>query len=209
MSNPRGILTTLALVAAAMMVTASSASATSCPNTTTQAPGLSQEAMESSIACLVNEERTSRDLVPVTLNTILRQAGLAHSTEMVQDSYFDHTSPDGITFIDRIEGTGYIKNARTWVVGENLAWGTGQLSTPGALVDAWMNSPPHRENLLRARFREIGIAAVQGTPETTSDPDGIVVSSEYGYRAGKARKRKKAGKAGKAKVRHRKAQARR
>jgi hypothetical protein len=76
-----------------------------------------------------------------------------------------------------------MRNTRLWVVGENLVWGTGPLSTPDALVTAWMNSPPHRENLLRARFDEIGIAAVVGTPESENDTTGVTVSSEYGYRA--------------------------
>jgi hypothetical protein len=75
-----------------------------------------------------------------------------------------------------------MRSARSWVVGENLVWGTEELSTPQALVTAWMNSPPHRENLLKPRFREIGIAAVAGTPVAGNDPTGVTVSSEYGYR---------------------------
>ena len=91
---------------------------------------------------------------------------------MVSQGYFEHTSPAGVTFIDRIAATGYTQGARSWVVGENLVWGTGPLSTPAShWSPSWMNSPPHRENLLRARFREIGIAAVAGTPVTSSGPD--------------------------------------
>lgn len=84
---------------------------------------------------------------------------------MVSQGYFEHTSPAGVPFIDRIAATGYTHGARSWQVGENLVWGTGPLSTPQSLVTSWMNSPPHRENLLGARFREIGIAAVVGTPK--------------------------------------------
>jgi uncharacterized protein YkwD len=56
-----------------------------------------------------------------------------------------------------------MRGTRSWEVGENLVWGTGPLSTPHSLVASWMNSPPHRENLLKPTFREIGIAAVAGT----------------------------------------------
>jgi len=171
------------------------AAASDCPNTDAQVNGLAQAQMEGSIGCLINEERTSRGLRAVQPNASLRQAAAGHSKEMVDQGYFEHTSPAGLTFSERILDTGYTRNARSWLLGENLVWGSGPLSTPQALVTAWMNSPPHRENLLRARFREIGIAAVAGTPESKSDATGVTVSSEYGYRAGAKKHRPKARKA--------------
>jgi uncharacterized protein YkwD len=198
------------MVSAWLLVAGSPASASSCPNTDIQVTGLSPDAMESSIGCLINEQRVAYGVPPVQPNTALRQAALSHSTEMVQQGYFEHTSPAGVTFIDRIEATGYLRDARSWEVGENLVWGTESLSTPQSLVTSWMNSPPHRENLLRARFREIGIAAVVGTPENGSDRTGVTVSSEYGFRS--FAKKRRHGKARKAKARKahaRKAHARR
>jgi uncharacterized protein YkwD len=177
------------------LTTSGSAAASSCAYTDVEVTGLSQNQMESSIACLINEQRTSRGMAPVRPNGDLRQAAQSHSDEMVDEGYFEHTSPAGVTFINRIQATGYTRGTRTWVVGENLVWGTGSLSTPQALVTAWMNSPPHRENLLRARFREIGISAVAGTPEPRSDPAGVTVSSEYGYRATGKKRHVKAHKA--------------
>lgn len=169
------------------------ASAADCGPVDTQVTGLNEVQMESSISCLINDERASYGLQPVTPNSDLRQAALSHSNDMIDHSYFEHTSPSGLTFVDRIEATGYMRSARSWVVGENLVWGTGPLSTPQALVTAWMNSPPHRENLLRPSFREIGVAALAGTPVSGSDLTGVTVSSEYGYRtfAGKSSKSKK------------------
>jgi len=196
-------LTAIAMVAAWMLVNGSPASASSCPGANPQVSGLSQSAMESSIACLINEQRAGHGVRPVQPNAALRQAALGHSTEMISQRYFEHTSPAGVTFVDRIEAAGYTRGARSWEVGENLAWGSGSLSTPGSLVTSWMNSPPHRENLLRARFREIGIAAVVGTPESSRDARGVTVSSEYGYRSfAKAKKKRSKGKARKAR-RHR------
>jgi uncharacterized protein YkwD len=187
-----------------MLIAASSASAADCGPVDTQVTGLSQSQMEGSIGCLINDERTSHGLQPVTDNADLRQAALSHSNEMVAESYFEHTSPEGLTFIDRIDATGYMRGARSWVVGENLVWGTGPLSTPQALVTAWMNSPPHRENLLRPSFREIGIAAIAGTPQSRSDQTGVTVSSEYGYRAFATAKKHKPSKAKARKARARK-----
>jgi uncharacterized protein YkwD len=183
------------MVAAWMLVAGSPASASSCPNTAVPVTGLGQGSMESSIACLINEQRAAHSMGPVQPNGALRQAALGHSTEMISQGYFEHTSPAGVTFVDRIVATGYTRGARAWEVGENLAWGTGPLSTPQSLVTSWMNSPPHRENLLRSRFREIGIAAVVGTPESSRDTTGVTVSSEYGYRShAKAKKKRKRGK---------------
>jgi uncharacterized protein YkwD len=186
------------MVAAWMVVTGSPAAASSCPNTDVQVTGLSQSAMESSIACLVNEQRAAHGVKPVEANGDLWQAALSHSTEMVNQGYFEHTSPAGVTFVDRILQTGYTWGTRSWELGENLVWGNGPLSTPQSLVTSWMNSPPHRENLLRPWFREVGIAAVVGTPESRSDTTGVTVSSEYGYRSYAKKRRRAKSKARKA-----------
>ena len=175
-----------------MLVTGSGASASSCPNTEVEVTGMSQTTMEDSILCLINEERSAYGVPPVQPNASLREAALSHSEEMVSQGYFEHTSPAGVTFVDRIAAAGYTRDARSWEVGENLVWGTGPLSTPQSLVTGWMNSPPHRENLLGTSFREIGIAAVVGTPESSRDETGVTVSSEYGDRSfAKAKKKKR------------------
>jgi uncharacterized protein YkwD len=191
-SRSRIILGLIAVLATWALMSSAQASAADCGPVDTQVTGLNEVQMESSISCLINDERASYGLQPVTPNSDLRQAALSHSNDMIDHSYFEHTSPSGLTFIDRIEATGYMRSARSWVVGENLVWGTGPLSTPQALVTAWMNSPPHRENLLRPSFREIGVAALAGTPVSGSDLTGVTVSSEYGYRtfAGKSKKKK-------------------
>jgi uncharacterized protein YkwD len=188
-------------VASWTLVAGSSAWAADCGPVNSEVNSLSQAQMESSITCLINDQRTTHGLQPVTPNTDLRQAALSHSNEMISESYFEHTSPSGLTFMDRIEQYGYMDGARTWTVGENLVWGNGELSTPQALVTAWMNSPPHRENLLRSTFQELGLAAVAGTPVNSSDLTGVTVSSEYGYRTfGGGKKSKKAKGKGKGKA---------
>ncbi|MDX6605831.1 MAG: hypothetical protein QOD14_371 [Solirubrobacterales bacterium] len=199
MSRTGKILSVIAVVAAWTVVATSSASAADCGPVDTQVTGLSEAQMESSIGCLINEQRTSFGLQPVNPNADLRQAALSHSDEMISQSYFEHTSPAGLTFVNRIQSTGYMHSVRNWVVGENLVWGTGPRSTPQALVTAWMNSPPHRANLLRPSFREIGIAAVPGTPESVTDTTGVTVSSEYGNRTFAKGNRKHRGSKAKAK----------
>jgi uncharacterized protein YkwD len=171
--------------AATALIAAAPAAASSCAGADTEAAGLSQAELEDSVHCLINEERAKAGIRPVHSSGALRQAGANHSQDMVSDSYFEHTSPSGRTFIDRITNSGYMRGARRWLVGENLVWGSGSRSTPRAMVDAWLASPAHRANLLRGRFREIGIAAVRGTPFNAGDASGVTISSEYGFRVGK------------------------
>ncbi|HEY6927457.1 MAG TPA: CAP domain-containing protein [Steroidobacteraceae bacterium] len=88
---------------------------------------------------------------PLTLNVLLERAALEHSKDMAAHSYMDHTGRDGSTPADRITHTGY-----KWrMVGENLASG---VMTPEDAVAGWLQSPHHCENLMTARFSEMGIA---------------------------------------------------
>ena len=176
------------LAAAALLVSGSAvvfptpASSFNCAGAEAEVQALSRTQLESSVTCLINKRRAKAGLRSVRANGRLRQAALGHSQDMVRRGYFKHTSPSGKTFVDRIIATGYTRPARRWLLGENLIWGRGTESTPQAMVNRWMGSPPHRANLLRARFREIGVAAVRGTPVDSSDLNGVTVSSEYGFR---------------------------
>jgi hypothetical protein len=98
---------------------------------------------------------------------------------MVARQYFSHDSLDGRTFIDRLRAAGYIPSDQRWLVGENLAWGTGSLATARSIVAAWMNSPGHRENILRPQFREIGLGIAPGNP-AASDGAGATYATEFG-----------------------------
>ena len=100
-------------------------------------------------------------------NAKLRKAAVGHSNDMVADGYFDHTSLNGDTFVDRILDAGYAKRNDGWTIGENLAWGTGELSTPQAIMNAWMNSAGHKANILKKAYKEVGIAVRLGVAEPT------------------------------------------
>lgn len=192
---PRAIA--IAAASIGLLLSAPAAASADCAGADLRSADQNTVALEESILCLINERRASAGVGPVRLSFRLAQAASRHSNDMVSSGFFSHTSPSGSTFIDRITSSGYTKGARSWLVGENLAWGAGSLSTPANLVEAWMESPPHRANLLRGRFKEIGLSGVRGTPSDGGEADGITVSSEYGYRAVKksARKARKSRKA--------------
>jgi Cysteine-rich secretory protein family len=71
------------------------------------------------------------------------------------------------------------------VLGENLAWGTGALATPGSIMQAWMNSPGHRENVLNPDYREVGVGVVAGNP-AAADGLGATYATEFGVIEGAA-----------------------
>jgi uncharacterized protein YkwD len=86
---------------------------------------------------------------PLSLNTALERAALDHSKDMASHNYMDHTGRDGSSPADRITRAGY-----KWrMVGENLARG---VMTPEEAVAGWLRSPHHCENLMTARFSEMG-----------------------------------------------------
>jgi uncharacterized protein YkwD len=136
-------------------------------------------AVAATTLCLLNGERADRGLPALAANAQLGAAAASYAQDLVAGSYFSHTGRDGSTLLDRIRGTGYVPADRPWRLGENLAWGTGVLAPPGAIVQAWMNSPGHRANILDPGFREIGIGIVPGNP---AQPDGAGASyvTEFG-----------------------------
>ena len=136
-------------------------------------------AVTAATMCLVNGERADAGLPPLSGNAKLDQSSIAHSQDMVAKSYFDHRGPDGRDVTDRVRLTGYIPQNAGWTVGENLAWGTGTLATPRAIVQAWMNSQGHRENILRSAFKEAGQGIVLGNPRA-ADGEGATYTMNFG-----------------------------
>ena len=71
--------------------------------------------------------------------------------------------------MDRIRETGYIPGpADGYVIGENLAWGTLSLSTPRAIVAAWVASPEHLANILEGQYVDTGIGVTPAVPAIDS-----------------------------------------
>lgn len=118
-------------------------------------------ALETAIVRQVNDERTANGLRPLTISPDLTRASLAHSLSMVELGFFSHTSMDGTSFSDRIKL--YYASRGRWTVGENLAMFGGPAPTAAQVVDAWLRSRPHRANLLRPTFREVGVAVIRSS----------------------------------------------
>jgi uncharacterized protein YkwD len=114
--------------------------------------------------CVLNAQRERHGLKPLKLNRRLSRAARRHARDMQRRNYFAHDSLGGGSFVDRIRRTGYLRGARSWWVGENLAWGTHDRSAPRAITRMWMRSPGHRANILSPSFTEVGIGLALGAP---------------------------------------------
>ena len=137
--------------------------------------------VKSVILCLHNAERRSRGLRPLRMNARLSRAATAHSRAMVQRKFFAHDAPGGGDVVSRARRAGYIPRSGRWTVGENLAYGSGPLGTPGKIMGAWMNSPGHKANVLTGRFKEVGIGIVIGAP--VGGGGGVTYTTVFGARS--------------------------
>jgi uncharacterized protein YkwD len=93
---------------------------------------------------------------PLESDGILRGVARAHSEDMSNRDFFEHTNPDGDDPGDRMSAAGFT-GAQPW--GENIAMGP---RTAQAVVDLWMGSPPHCENILYNPYAVIGIGYFEG-----------------------------------------------
>lgn len=140
------ILPRLARVAAGALVvlslTVGSASA---------APSDAVLAEQAQVLDLVNQQRAAYGLAPLVANDTLADEAQGYADWMARDNFFSHTGPDGSDVRQRAEAAGYTDWA---FLGENLAAGQ---PTPDRVVQAWMNSPSHRANILAADAAEVGL----------------------------------------------------
>ena len=93
--------------------------------------------------------------------------------------YFEHDTPEGGTFVDRIIAARYARSQRGWNLGENLVWGTGDLSTPAALDELLETRPATARTSSRASTRARAGHCL-GTP--TGAAYGVTVAAEFGAR---------------------------
>ena len=175
------LLTALLLAPAATVAESRTArGAQECANADLEATSDNLRQIRTAVLCLHNRVRTEHGLPALRENKRLRRAAVAHSKDMVRDGFFEHTTPQGVTMVERILRARYVREDQGWAFGENLAWGTGSFGTPRGAVEAWMDSPGHRANLLRAAYREVGIGVVLGVP--VSDAAGATYTVDFGVR---------------------------
>ena len=111
------------------------------------------------VIALTNSQRAKNGLPALKENARLDESARMKAEDMLKNQYFAHTSPSGVTVSDLAGEVGYEFIA----IGENLAM--GNFENDEALVQAWMDSPGHRANILNTKYQEIGVAVSKGTFE--------------------------------------------
>ena len=107
-------------------------------------------AFEQEVLELTNAEREKQGLQPLTLDTELSKVARVKSEDMAANNYFDHTSPTYGTPFEMMKQFGISYSSAA----ENIAQGQ---TTPAQVVEAWMNSQGHRENIMNSSYTHIGI----------------------------------------------------
>lgn len=118
----------------------------------------------------VNEIRRRQGLSPLRPNPALDRAAQKHAEDMLARAYFSHRSPEGTSVRDRSRLQGYDWRA----IGENLA--EGQMSVD-EVVDGWMKSPGHRENILGPEYSELGIGLALGRSGRSGEYNAVWVQN--------------------------------
>jgi len=129
------------------------------PTPTSLSPTLASHALE-----LINQVRSRGThcgdemfgpAPPVTLSGTLDEVALGHANDMAEKNYFEHVDPAGHSPAERVRATGYQEK----LVGENIAYGPKSVDE---VVQGWLDSPGHCENIMDPRFAEMGIALAPG-----------------------------------------------
>lgn len=157
----------VALALIAMCAIAAVVSAVAGPAASAASVSLTQK--ERQVIRLVNAQRKAHGLAPLGAHGCLVRAARGHSRAMARVPFFSHVSPSGSTPSERCCSSGYSpQGGKRWCVGETIAWGTGPLASPAAIVRSWMKSPPHRSILLTTEYRDVGVGIARGTYHSRS-----------------------------------------
>ncbi len=124
-----------------------------------RAPGISYlPEVERAVFQLTNTIRQRKGLPPLAWGKSLGEVARAHSADMLARQYFSHSSPDGRSPHERLQSG----HSGLSMSGENIWSGSGHDSgnarqVARLIVDSWLASPGHRQNLLSPDFTEVGV----------------------------------------------------
>jgi uncharacterized protein YkwD len=174
-------LAALAVVLATVLVAAPTAAPAQSANVERRT------SLEVAVVKALNSVRVGAGLKPLRSSPSLRTAARGHSAAMLELGFFSHESADGTAFSERIRRHYTNRGWRTWSVGEALLASAGTTIEPDAIVEAWLESPPHRAIILSPAWHDAGIGALYA-PDAPKEFDGsatIVITADFGMREGR------------------------
>lgn len=154
--------------------------AAECKGSSVPAYELKGKTAEKATLCLINRERDAHGMGSLRVDGKQQRAAKRHNKVMIRQRCFSHQCSGEPDLVGRMEDSGYLPCSCSWSVGENIAWGSGSISSPRAIVDAWMKSAGHRANILNRQFEEIGIGIHQGSP--AGGRDSATFTTDFAYK---------------------------
>jgi uncharacterized protein YkwD len=143
-----------------------------------------EAALQGALLGQINAFRSTHGLARLRVSGALDAVAGGHSAQMARLGYFSHDSANGQSFSMRIAHAYSPRGYRSWSVGENLVWGGPDIGAARAF-QLWLSSPPHRANLLNARWREVGLGAVHSSsaPGVYGGGAATIVTADFGARS--------------------------
>ncbi len=171
---------TLAALAAVLVALVAPSQGSARP----QSPAAPEAQLQVALLGQINAFRAAHGLARLRVSTALNGVADGHSAQMARLGYFSHDSANGQSFSARIAQVYSPRGYRSWSVGENLVWGGPDIGASRAFR-LWLSSPPHRANLLNARWREVGLGAVHSpsAPGVYGGGPATIVTADFGARS--------------------------
>jgi uncharacterized protein YkwD len=156
----------LLIIAAALVTPLAGAAAPEqaharCKYANTKTTKLTKKQARKAVRCVVNRERSARNLKP---RPALRRAAQKHTRYMRKHNCFSHQCPGEPPLETRVRSAGYLRGARAYSLGEVVAYNRAR-ATPRDIVRQLMGSPGHRQQLMDPGYRHlgVGVSARNGT----------------------------------------------
>ena len=169
--NIKSLLIVLVLVLAAVIFITTTASSTQAINvlgavqtsTVTSKAEVTLKASEmndyeNTVAAMINNVRVQNGLNAIAANGLLNEVASIRSQDLISRNYVSHYTPEGTNVFDVMRANGVSFS----YAGENLAQSApASVGTPEGFLNAWLNSPTHKANILRAQYTKIGVSMVE------------------------------------------------
>ena len=175
-------LAALAITFALMCATAPNAGAAQCKGGDSSLGKINERTAEKAVVCLINKERHGAGKRPLKRHDEQTRAARDHSDIMIRKRCFSHQCPGEKDLTGRLTKADYLPCGCSWGIAENIAYGSGSRGSPRSIVDAWMNSPGHRVNILNGSYQHIGVGVSRGSPFAARDRDSGTYTAVFGYR---------------------------
>ncbi len=149
----------------------------------TQQAAAPAESYDDALVAALNQVRSRHGLPALRVSRQLENAAERHTRNMARLGFFAHESADGSAFWKRVDDFYSTNGFGYWAVGENLIWGSPDLSVDEA-VQGWMESPGHRANILSREWREFGLFSLRddAAPGVYGRRKVTIITCDFGVR---------------------------